>query len=129
MVHWNLGDNKFFQTLLSIWANFSSAGVWIVSIFLISNSSSLFSRFLRIVSRAPTTIGITASFMFHNSFCFVFFARSWYLTSFLPCLTLWSASMTKSPRLVLFFLLIKTRFDLVWIGLLLFYFMWVFHTV
>ena len=33
---------------------------------LISNSNRLFSRPLEIIPRAPTSIGITVTFMFHN---------------------------------------------------------------
>ena len=82
---------------------------------------SVFSRFLRSVPRAPTTIGITIIFMFLNFFRFL--ERSQYLLSFRFHLSfLWFAGSTKSIRWqVLFFLLIRTRFGLL-AGILEFFF-------
>ena len=55
------------RTLLSILADLSNAVVWIVSILpLISKFSSLSTSPLVTVPRAPTTIGITVTFMFHG---------------------------------------------------------------
>ena len=70
------------RTLLSILANFSSAMVWVASILpVISRSSNLFSRFLGIVPKTPTMIGITITFMFYNFF--ISMVRSMYLSNFL----------------------------------------------
>ena len=67
---WCLSDNKSLQvsrTLLSILADLSNAVVWIVSTHpLISKSSSPFTNPLVTVPRAPVTIGITVTFMFHS---------------------------------------------------------------
>ena len=73
--HWSLRDNKSPQvsrTLLSIQANLSNALVWIVSTrSLISKSSSPFTKPLVTVPRAPITIGITVTFMFHRHLSFL----------------------------------------------------------
>ena len=69
--HWSQSDSKSPQlsrTLLSILTNLNSAVVWMVSILVqISCSSHFFLRFLKIVQRASTMIGITVTFIF-NSF-------------------------------------------------------------
>ena len=62
---WSQSDSKTSQaswTLLSILANLSNAAVLMVSIRpLISNSTSLFSKSLNTVPRAPITIDITVN--------------------------------------------------------------------
>ena len=59
----------------SKYSDFNSAEVWIISIFpLTSSSRSRFYRFLGTVQRAPTTIGITITFVFH------FFQLYYYFT-------------------------------------------------
>ena len=60
--------NQVSWTLLSILADLGNAVVWIVSICpAISKSSSPFTNPLVTVPRAPITIGITVTFMFHSS--------------------------------------------------------------
>ena len=70
--HWSLSDSKFPQvsrTLLSILADLDNAVIWMVSNRpLISKSFSLCINPLVTVPRAPITIGITVTFMFHNFF-------------------------------------------------------------
>ena len=77
--HWSLSDSKSFQvsrTLISILADLNNAVVWMVSTRpLISKSSSPSTDLLVTVLRAPITIGITVTFMFH-SFFFSFLTRS-----------------------------------------------------
>ena len=104
--HWDLNDSKFPQvsrTLLSILADLNNAVIWMLLILLlISCSSSLFSRPLETVPRAPA-IGITVTFMFHSFFSSL--ARSKYLFIFLFSFIfiLWSAGMAKSTRWQAFF--------------------------
>ena len=68
--HWSLSDSKSPQvtrTLQSILVNLNNAVEWKVSnISLISRFFSLFSKTLRTVPIAPTTIGITVTLMFHR---------------------------------------------------------------
>ena len=70
--NWNLSDSKshqFSRTFLSILADLNNAVVKIVSArSTLSNSSSTFTKLLRIVPSAPITIGITLTFMFHGFF-------------------------------------------------------------
>ena len=70
--HWRLSDNKSPQvsrTLLSIVAVFNNAVVWIVSTRPpICKSSRPFNNPLVTVPKAPITIGIIVSFMFHSFF-------------------------------------------------------------
>ena len=82
-----------------------------VSLHLISKSSSPHTNSLMIVPRAPITISVTTSFMFHNFFNSQ--ARSRYLSFFLLSFnfTLWSARTAKSTiQQVFISLLIITRF-------------------
>ena len=80
----NISDNKSSQvsrTLLSILADLSNTVVWIISIRpLFSKSSSPCTNPLVAIQRAPTTIGITVSFMNHSFFNFL--ARFRYLSFF-----------------------------------------------
>ena len=112
--HWSLTDSKSPQvsrTLFSILADLNNAVVWMVSTRpLISNSSSPFNNPLVIVTRAPTTIRIIVTFMFHSFFSSP--ARSRYLSFFSLSFnfTLWSAGTAESTILqFLFFLLIIIR--------------------
>ena len=72
--HWSLSDNKSPQvswTLLSILAILNNAVVWMVSTHPpISKSSSPFNNPLITVAKAPITIGIIVTFMFHSFFQF-----------------------------------------------------------
>ena len=83
--HWSLSDSKSPQvsrTLLSILAVFNNAVVWMVSTqSLTSKSSRPFNNPLVTVPKAPITIGIIVTFMFHNFF-FNSLARSRYLSLF-----------------------------------------------
>ena len=87
--HWNLSDSKSLQvsrTLLSILAVLNYVEVWMVSTRpLIFKSSSPFINLLVNVPKAPVTIGIIATFMFHSFFNSL--ARSKYLSFLLtlPC--------------------------------------------
>ena len=110
--HWNLSDSKFPQvsrTLLSILAVVNDAVVWMVSTRLTTpKSSSHSSNPLVTVLKAPLTIGIIVTFIFH----FFSLARSRYLSFFSHSFSfiLWSAGTAKSTILqVLFFLLINIR--------------------
>ena len=70
--HWRLSDSKspqFFRTLLSILADLNNAVFWMVATRpLISKSSCPFTNPSLTVSRAPITIGIIVTFIFHNFF-------------------------------------------------------------
>ena len=71
---WNLSDSKSPQvsrTLLSILVDFNNVVVWMVSTrHLISKFSSTSTNPLATVPRAPITIGIIVTFMFHSFFQF-----------------------------------------------------------
>ena len=79
--HWRLSDSKSPQisrTLLSILPVFNNAVVWMVSTRLPTSKSSMpFNNPLVTVPKAPITIGIIVTFMFH-SFFFNSLARSRY---------------------------------------------------
>ena len=72
--HWRLSENKSPQvsrTLLSILAVFNNAVVWMVSTRPpTSKSSRHFNNSLVTVLKAPITIGIIVTFMFHSFFQF-----------------------------------------------------------
>ena len=72
--HWSLSDNKSPQvsrTLLSILAVLNNSVVWMVSTRPpTSKSSSPFNNPLVSVPKAPITIGIIDTFMFHSFFQF-----------------------------------------------------------
>ena len=96
---------SLFKTLLSILADLNNAVVWMVFTCLhFSKSLSSFTNPLVIVLRAPITIDITVTFMFHSFFNSL--ARSRYLFVSLSFnFTLWSAGTAKFTILqVLFFL-------------------------
>ena len=106
--HWSVSDNKsplISRTLLSILADLNYAVVWMVSTRpLISKSSIPFINPSVNVPRAPVTISIIVTFMFHSFYNSL--ARSMYLSLFSHSFsfTLWSTGTTKSTILqVLFF--------------------------
>ena len=106
--HWSLSDSKSPQvsgTLLSILAVLNNAVVWMFSTRSpTSKSSSHFSNPLVTVPKAPITIGIFVTCMFHSFFNSL--ARSRYLSFFSHSFsfTLQSAGTGKSTILqVLFF--------------------------
>ena len=109
--HWSLSDSKspqVFRTLFRILAVLSNVDIWIVSTRPpISTFSRPFSNPLVIVPKAPITIGIIVTFMFHSFFNSL--ARSRYLSFFSHSFRfiLWSAGTAKSTILqILFFSLI-----------------------
>ena len=99
--HWSLSDSKsplVSRTLLSILLN--NAVVWTVSTcHIISKALGPCTNLLATIPRAPITIGITVTFMFHSIFSSP--ARSWYLSLFSLSFnfTVWSAGTTKSTIL------------------------------
>ena len=117
--HWNLRDNKSPQiswTLLSILADLNNDVMLIVSsCSLISKSSSPFTNPLVTVPRAPITIGINVTFMFHSFFQFQ--ARSEYLCFFSLSFSfnLWEAAPAKSTILqVIFFCWLLSLSEIRW---------------
>ena len=112
---WSLSDNKSSQvsrTLLSILSVLNNAVVWIVSTRPpTSKSSSPFNNPLVTVPKAPITIGIIVTFMFHSFFN----SRARYLSFFSHSFTfiLWSAGTAKSTIMqILLLVLIIIRSDL-----------------
>ena len=105
--HWRLSDSKSPQvscTLLSILAVFNNAVVWMGSTRPpTSKSSRPFNIPLVTVPKAPITIGIIVTFMFHSFFNSL--ARSKYLFLFSHSFSfiLWSAGTAKSTILQIFF--------------------------
>ena len=106
--HRSLSDSKSPQvsrTLLSIQAVLNNAVVWMVSNRPpTSKSSSPFNNLSVTVQKAPITIGIIVTFMFHSFFNSL--ARSRYLSFFSYSFSfiLWSAGTAKSTNLqILFF--------------------------
>ena len=107
--HWSLSDSKSPQvsrTLLGILAVLNNAVVWMVSTRPSTfKSSSPFNNPLVTVQKAPITIGIIVTFMFHSFFNSLL-ARSTYLSFFSLSFSfiLLSAHTTKSTILqVLYF--------------------------
>ena len=118
--HWRRSDSKSPQvstTLLSILAVFNNAVVWMVSNRPpTSKSSGPFNNPLVTVSKAPITIGIIFTFIFHSFFNSLARSRYLYLFSHSCSFILWSAGTAKSTILQIFFsffffLLIITRSD------------------
>ena len=114
--HWILSDSKSPQvsrTILSILADLNNAVVWMVSTRpLISKSSNSYTSLLVTVPRAPITLGITVTFMFHNFFNSL--ARSRYLFFFslsFYSVVSWDSKVHNSAGSLLFiyFLKIITR--------------------
>ena len=115
--HGCLSDSKSPQvsrTLLSILAVLNNVLVWMVSTRPpTSKSSSPFSNPLVTVPKAPITIGIIVTFMFHSFFNSLARSRYSSLFSYSFSFILWSAGTAKSTILqVLFFLLIIIRSSL-----------------
>ena len=109
--HWSLSERKSPQvsrSLLSILAVLNNVVVWMVSTRPPSSKSSRpLNNPLVTVPKAPITIGIILTFMFHSFFNSL--ARSRYLSFFSHSFSfiLWSAGTAKSTILqVLFFLLL-----------------------
>ena len=104
---WSLSDSKSPQvsrTLLSILAVFNNVVIWIFSARPpTSKSSRPFNNPLVTVPKAPVTIGIIVTFMFHCFFNSL--ARSRYLSLFSHSFSfiLWSAGTAKSTILQIFF--------------------------
>ena len=98
--HWSLSDTKSlqtFRTLLDILSDLNIAIFWVVSIrSLISKSFNLCITPLVNIPRAPITIDITVTFMFHSFFTSLARSRYWsfFLLSF--NFTLWSTRRAKS---------------------------------
>ena len=112
--HWSLSDShspQVSRTLFSILAVLNNAVVWIVSTRPpTSQSSTPFNNPLVTTPKAPITIGIIATFMFHSFFKSL--ARSRYLSLFSHSFSLivCSAWTAKSTILQIFsFLLIIIR--------------------
>ena len=105
--HWRLSGSKSPQvsrTLPSILAVFNNAVVWVVSTRpSTSKSSRPFNNPLVTVPKAPITISIVVTFMFHSFFNSL--ARSRYLSLFSHSFSfiLWSAGTAKSIILQIFF--------------------------
>ena len=112
--HWSLSDSKspqFTRTLLSILAILNNDVVWMVSICSPTfKSSTPFNNPLVTARKAPITIGIIFTYMFHSFFNFV--ARLRYLCFFSHSFSfiLWSArTATLTVLQILFFWLIIIR--------------------
>ena len=104
--HWRLSDSKSPQvtrTLLSILAIFNNTVIWMVSTRPPTSKSSPFNNPLVTEPKAPITIGIIVTFMFHSFFNSL--ARSRYLSLFSHSFSfiLWSAETAKSTILQIFF--------------------------
>ena len=97
--HWNLSDSKspeVYRTLLSILADLNNAVVWMVSTHSVNSKSfSLCINPLVTVSRAPITIGIIVTFLFHSFFNS--FAKSRYLSFFTLSILLCGQLGQQSP--------------------------------
>ena len=116
--HWRLSDSKSPQvsrTLLSILAVFNNAVVWMVSIQPpTSKSSRPFDNPLVTVPKAPITIGVIVTFIFHSFFNSL--ARSMYLSFFSHSFSfiLSSAGTAKSTILQIFFFFVVVDYYKVW---------------
>ena len=105
--HWRLNNSKSPQvsnTFLNILVVFNNAVVLMVSTRPpTSKSSRLFNNPLVTMPKAPITIGIIVTFMFHS--CFTSLARSRHLCLFSHSFSfiLWSAGAAKSTILQVFF--------------------------
>ena len=115
MFQWSLSDNKSPQvsrTHLSILAVSNNAVVWMVSTLSpTSKSSMLFNNALVTVPKAPITIGIIVTFMFHDFFYYYYFTfYSWVFHTnigFLSISVVWmTASFFRSPGFFWIFWLI-----------------------
>ena len=108
--HWRLSDSKSPQvsrTLLSILAVFNNAVVWMVSTRPpTSTSSRPFNNPLVTMPKAPITIGIIVTFIFHSFFNSLIRSRYLSLFSHSFSFILWSAGTAKSTILQIFFFLL-----------------------
>ena len=108
--HWSLSDSKSPQvsrTLLSILTDLNNVVVWMVTTCpLISKSSSPFNNSSVTVPRAPITIGINVTFMFHSFFNSLASSKYQSFFSFSVNFTLRSAGTAKSTILQVLFLLL-----------------------
>ena len=113
--HWSLSDSnssRVSRTLLSIFAFLNNIVVWVVSIRSpTSKSSRPFNNPLVTVSKAPITIGIIVTRMFHSFFSSLASTRNISFFSVSFSFILWSAGTAKSTILQFFplFLLITIR--------------------
>ena len=118
VLHWRLSDSKFPQvsrSLLSILTVFNYAVVGMVSTQLpTSKSSRPFNNPLVIVPKAPITISIIVTCMFHSFFNSL--ARSRYLSffSYSYSFILWSTGTVKSTILQIFFFFFFVDYYKVW---------------
>ena len=116
--HCRLSDSKSPQvsrTLLSILAVFNNAVVWMVSTQPpTSKSSRPFNNPLVIVPKAPITIGIIVTFMFHSFFNSLARSRSLSLFSGSFSFILWSAGTAKSTILQIFFFFFFVDYYKIW---------------
>ena len=105
--HWRLSESKSPQvsrTLLSILDVFNNAVVWMVSTRPpTSKSSRPFNNPLVIVPKAPITIRIIVTFIFHSFFNSLARSRYLFLFSHSFSFILWSAVTAKSTILQIFF--------------------------
>ena len=127
--HWSLSDSKSPQvsrTLLSILAILNNALVWMVSTHpATSKSSSPFNNPLVSVPKAPITIGIIVTFMFHSFFNSL--ARSRYLSFFSHSFSFiqWSSGMAKSTNLQILLLLLLLFLLLLFIYIYIYIYMYI----
>ena len=118
VIHWRLSDSKSPQvsrSLLSILAVFNNAVVWMFSTRSpTSKSSRPFSNPLVTVPKAPITIGIIITFMFHSFFNSL--ARSRYLSLFSYSFSfiLWSSGTAKSTILQILFFFFFVDYCKIW---------------
>ena len=117
---WSLKESSSLQvsrTLLSILANLNNAVLWMVSILppIFDSSNPLFNA-LETVPSAPTTIGITVTWMFHR-----FFLVLWQSPIFVYLFTFfsfyfavcWNGKIHNTASSLFFILLFISRPDLV----------------
>ena len=101
--HWSFRDSKshhISRTFLCILAVLNYAVVSMVSTCPpTSNSSSLFNILLVTVPKAPITIGIIVTFMFHSFFNSLAKSRYLFFFSHFFSFILWSAGTSKSTIL------------------------------
>ena len=112
--YWGLCDcnsPQVSRTILSILAVFNNAVVWMVSTRPpTSKPPGPFNNPSVTVPKAPITIGIIDTFMFHSSFYSLARSRYWSFFSHSFSFILWSAGTVRSTILqILFFLLIIIR--------------------
>ena len=104
--HWRLSDSESPQvsrTLLSILAVFNNAVVWMVSTRSpTSKSSRPFNNPLVTVPKAPITIGVIVTFLFHSFFNSLAWSRYLSLFSHSFSFILWSAGTAKSTDFLFF---------------------------